>query len=389
AALLESEARLREADQRKDEFLAILAHELRNPLAPLSNALQLMRGHPPRARAAERLHEMMRRQVDHLVRLVDDLLETSRITRGVLELRKQRIEVASVVANAIETTEPLMQSAGHALTVSVPAQPLWLEGDPVRLSQILANLLNNAAKYTAPGGEIALRVEPREKVVRIGVRDNGRGIDAEALPRIFDMFRRNQRLGNGGEPGLGIGLALARRLAELHGGTLEAHSDGPGTGAEFVVLLPLAIDQVANGAIEPMAPADRLRMRVLIVDDNVDAAQSLAMVLEGFGAEVCIAHDGTEALRLFPEQRPVAVLLDIGMPGMDGYEVARRMRAQYPDNPAVLVALTGWGQEDDRRRAHEAGFNHHIIKPADIDALRELLLSLEQHRDGAGVDASA
>jgi PAS domain S-box-containing protein len=365
----------KEAEQAKDEFLATLSHELRNPLAPLSNSLHLLGLAGKGDARLTQVHGMMERQVHHLVRLVDDLLEMSRISRGAFELRKERIEVAAVVRNAIETSEPLIRARHHLLSVSLPGEALWLDGDPVRLAQILANLLNNAAKYTDEGGQISVHTWREKGEAVVAVRDNGAGIAAEALPRLFEMFNRGDRSAAGGT-GLGIGLALARRLAQMHGGSIAARSDGPGAGSEFTVRLPLAPQQAPGSAREGTSDAALPQRRVLIVDDNRDAADSLSMVLNLLGAEVRVARSGAEALEAFPAYDPAVVLLDIGMPGMDGYEVARRIRSLYPQRRTAIVALTGWGQEKDRRQAREAGIDHHLIKPADIETLRSLLASL-------------
>jgi PAS domain S-box-containing protein len=361
---------LEEADRRKDEFLATLSHELRNPLAPLRNSLQLLRLADRRDGAAAPIHERMERQVEHLVRLVDDLLEMSRVTRGAFELRRDSVELASVVRNAVETSAPLIDAAAHRLELALPPEPLVADGDPVRLTQILANLLNNAARYTARGGRISVTLAREGGAACIRVRDTGSGIAPELLPRLFAMFSRG-----GNSSGLGIGLALARRLAEMHGGSIEAKSEGPGRGSEFVVRLPLLAG--APAAQAPRPPAAKLRpRRILVVDDNRDAADSLAMLLSFLGAEVETANDGPGAIAAFERVRPAAVLLDLGMPGMDGYEVARSLRAAGADG-VPIIALTGWGQDEDRRRAREAGFDHHLIKPADMGALQALLASLE------------
>jgi CheY-like chemotaxis protein len=373
--------RLAEADRAKDEFLATLSHELRNPLAPLRNSLHLLRlardGNASADASLGPVHEMMERQVNHLVRLVDDLLETSRISRGTFTLQKERIEVAAIVRNAIETSDPLIQSAGHALEVSLPDTPLWLDGDPVRLAQVLANLLNNAAKYTPPGGRIWVRVRREDAVALICVRDNGPGIPPQTLPGMFAMFSRGDRSGGRDQAGLGIGLALSRRLAQMHGGTVEAHSEGAGKGCEFTVRIPLAPDQEAQAAgterVDPPLP----QKRILVVDDNRDAADSLSLLLKFLGSDVRVARDGPQAIEEFAAYDPAVVLLDIGMPGMDGYEVARRIRAGFPERRATIVALTGWGQDEDRRLAREAGFDHHLIKPAEIGALQVLLASVD------------
>ncbi len=383
---------LRDGDRLKDEFLATLSHELRNPLAPLRNSVELLRmttAAPTAAAHAESASvlDMMDRQVNHLVRLVDDLLEMSRVSRGTFKLRKERVAVAAVVENAIETSRPLIDAAGHTLQVALPEKPLWLHGDPVRLAQILSNLLNNAARYTDPGGSIRLEAKAVGRRLTVSIADNGCGLAPEIVPRLFEMFTRGSDAAGRGQGGLGIGLALARRLTEMHGGEIEARSAGIGQGSEFLVRLPLA---GASAAVEPArarAPSPALRRRsILVVDDNVDAAESLAMLLELLGAEVTVAHGGREALEVFAHRPADVVLLDIGMPGMDGYEVARRLRADHAGRDPKIVALTGWGQEDDRRRARAAGFDHHLVKPIDIRGLRALLESLEG-RSGARLDA--
>ena len=368
--------KLRESDRHKDEFLATLAHELRNPLAPLQNSLHVLRVGGDKEVSSAPLREMMERQVNHLVRLVDDLLEVSRISRGTFELRRERVEVAAVVRNAVETSEPLIRAARHELLVELPKQQLWLDGDPVRLAQILANLLNNAANYTAAGGRIELHARREGRNVAIAVRDNGAGIAPETLPRLFEMFSRGDRSHRRDQGGLGIGLALARGLVEMHGGTINCTSGGVGKGSEFTVTLPLAADQGAQSASEKPVERALGHQRILVVDNNRDAAESLGMLLELLGAEARIACDGFEALEMFESCDPAVVLLDIGMPEMDGFEVARRIRADFPERPVVLVALTGWGQEEDRCRTKEAGFDHHLIKPADLGTLQKLLASL-------------
>jgi PAS domain S-box-containing protein len=372
-----AEQALKESDRRKDEFLATLAHELRNPLAPLSHALDVLRISGSRDPGVPEMREMMERQLNHLVRLVDDLLEMSRISRGSVELRREPVEAAAIVRNALETSEPLIRQARHQVSVSLPAEKLWIHGDPVRLSQILANLLNNAAKYTQAAGRIAVSTERAGDSVRFSIADNGPGIAPEVLPRLFEMFSRGGGENRAGQGGLGIGLALARRLAEMHGGTLEGRSDGPGSGAEFTLTLPLgAAPRLA--AVPPKNAASRVSpRRILVVDDNRDAAEGLCMVLKCLGADVQVAADGAEALHAVTAYEPSVVFLDIGMPGMDGYEVARRIRSQSPARSPALVALTGWGQEEDRHRARQAGFDHHLVKPAALRAIEELLLRLE------------
>jgi PAS domain S-box-containing protein len=376
AAVAAREA-LVESDRRKDEFLATLSHELRNPLTPLRNSLRILQLGPPRDPSTTRVHEMMERQVDHLVRLVDDLLEMSRISRGALELRREPVEVATIVRNALETSEPLVLAARHRLDVHLPGERLLLHGDPVRLAQLLANLLNNAAKYTDPGGRIELSAWREDDLVAIRVRDNGRGIAPHELARIFEIFVRGED--ERAQGGLGIGLALARQLARMHGGTLEAHSAGRGKGSDFTLRLPLSQPQAGRDADAPRAaPARPIPRRILVVDDNRDAAESLAMILGAFGAETRVAFSGPEAIGALESFAADVALLDIGMPDMDGYETARRVRARFADRGIALVALTGWGQEQDRRRSREAGFAHHIVKPPEIEALRDLLASIAE-----------
>ena len=366
---------LREADRRKNEFLATLSHELRNPLAPMRNALHVLRfqGHDTAAVAPAR--DIMERQLNSLVRLIDDLLEMSRITSGWLDLKRERVELSSVVRNAVETSEPVVQAGHHRLDISLPGEALWIEGDPVRLSQILSNLLNNAAKYTPDGGLISLAARRDGESVSISVRDNGIGIATDGLTRIFEMFAREGRGSARAQGGLGIGLTLSRRLAEMHGGAIEARSKGEGQGAEFLVRLPLA-PAATKSAAESKPLTLSSPMRVLIVDDNRDSAASLGMVLEMLGAEVTLAHDGRSAIDAFGAADASVVLLDIGLPGMDGYEVARTLRAGHPERHPTIVAITGWGQEEDRRKAREAGIDHHLIKPADIGQLQDLLVNL-------------
>jgi PAS domain S-box-containing protein len=377
-AVREQAARLAESDRAKDEFLATLSHELRNPLAPLRNSIQLLRRSVAAGSEAAGIHAMMERQVNHLVRLVDDLLEMSRISRGTLSLRQERVPLDAIVRNAVETIEPLVQAARHTLTVHLPSEPLWLQGDPVRLAQILANLLNNAVRYTDDGGRLSIHAACEDAQVVIRVRDNGIGIPPETLPRMFEMFSRGHGDSGRHQGGLGIGLALSRRLVQMHAGTLEAHSDGPDQGSEFIVRLPAATAPEHAEPAPAVAAAETglARMRVLVVDDNHDAGDSLGQVLDMLGADVHVARDGAEGIEAFAAHRPSVVLLDIGMPGLNGYDVARAIRTRFPEHPATLVALTGWGQEDDRRRAREAGFDHHLVKPAELDALQRLLSSL-------------
>ena len=370
-----AEEDLREADRRKDEFLATLAHELRNPLAPIRNSLHIFRMAGIQDPGVARVTDMMERQVQHMVRMVDDLIEVSRISRGKIELRKERVELASVLRNAIDTALPLVEAARHKLTVDVPTEAIMLDADPVRLSQVFANLINNSAKYTPEGGRIDVRVSVEGGVASVCVEDNGEGIPPNMLPRVFNMFTQ-VNTGARAQGGLGIGLTLARTLVHLHGGSIEARSEGVGKGCQFLVKLPLARPVETAAAVEvPKAthahPLEH--RRVLVVDDNHDAADSLGMLLEFLGAEVKIVNDGRAALEAMGTFHPTAVLLDLGMPGMNGLEVARRMREDPKFRKTTLVAVTGWGQREDRRRTHEAGFDYHLVKPADLGALQQIL----------------
>jgi signal transduction histidine kinase len=378
ADLKEQAAALAEANRRKDEFLATLAHELRNPLAPIRNALHFLR----MSGDSGRVHEMMERQVKHLVRLVDDLLEVSRITRGKIELRRERVELAAVVGSAVETSRPLIEASGHQLVIALPPEPLILEADPVRLAQVIANLLNNAAKYTEPAGQIRLAARREDGEAVVSVQDSGLGIPADMLARVFDMFAQVDRTLKRAQGGLGIGLTLARNLVELHGGSIAVQSDGPGKGSEFTVRLPLTLRKSGALEVQPLddrpRPVDRHPRRILVVDDNHDAADSIGMILRFVGVEVHVVYDGPAALAALRTYRPAVILLDIGMPGMDGHEVAHRVRQDPEFRDLVLIALTGWGQEEDRRRCKAAGFDHHLVKPVDVETLQSLLASLDR-----------
>jgi signal transduction histidine kinase len=372
----EAELDLRERDRNKDEFLATLAHELRNPLAPLRSGLQLLRLAGADIAARERVHDVMERQLLHLVRLVDDLLEVSRITRGKLELRKEIVDLSAIVRTAVETSRPLIDGARHELRVELPPEPLPLEADPVRLSQVVSNLLNNAAKYTPSGGHIVLSARRDGAEVVFSVKDDGSGIPKDMLPRVFDLFTQIPNTHGHTQGGLGIGLTLVKSLLGLHGGQVEAHSDGPGRGSEFIARLPLAPDATVSTASAADA-AKPVPKRILVVDDNRDAAEMLSMLLELLGAEISVVHDGQTALDALKSYRPSVVLLDLGLPDIDGYEVARRMRAEPEGRNATLVALTGWGRDEDRRRSKEAGIDHHLVKPIDLAALQGALEAKE------------
>ena len=367
---------LKESDRRKDEFLAILAHELRNPLAPIRNAVQIYRAKGLSVPELQWATDVIDRQVHQMTRLVDDLLDVSRITKGKIELRKERVELAVVVNSAVEASRPLIEKWGHGLTVTIPPQPIQIEADPTRMAQVLSNLLNNAAKYMDQGGRIWVIAERQNGHVLIRVKDTGIGIPTEKLPRIFDMFMQVDRSLERSEGGLGIGLTLVQRLVEMHGGTVEARSDGPGKGSEFVVRLAVAEvkDQGPKGAAcEREKGAAPARRRILVVDDNRDVADSLGMLLRMMGNEVHTAHDGLEAVGAAAAFQPDVVLLDLGLPKLNGYETARRIREQDGGTDMMLVAVTGWGQEEDRRRSKEAGFDHHMTKPVEFAALQKLL----------------
>jgi PAS domain S-box-containing protein len=369
---------LRETERRKDEFLATLAHELRNPLAPIRNALQILKVPHLDAASAERSRDMIERQVQQLVRLVDDLLDVSRVMQGKLTLRKEPVELASIVSRAVETAQPLIQAQGQDLAVSLPNESLKVEVDTVRLSQVVGNLLTNAAKYTNRNGRISLSAWREADEAVLLVKDTGIGIAPDMLPHVFELFVQADQSSTKSLGGLGIGLTLVKNLVELHGGTVTAHSAGLGTGCEFAVRLPVALQETKESAKTPPVSAPSLApgLRVLVVDDNRDAALSLAMLLRLLGHDVQTAHDGHEALQLLKGSVPDLVFLDIGMPEMDGYEVARRIRGTPGLSNVVLAALTGWGQQEDRRRSAEAGFDHHLIKPVEADILGNLLSRL-------------
>ena len=367
-------ADLSDTDRRKNEFLATLAHELRNPLAPMSNMLEVLKRADGDPAVLKRAHDTMERQFGQLVRLVDDLLDLNRITHDRLELRRGEVELSSVIHQAVEVARPLLDVAGHDLTVELPDESIYLNADRARLAQVFGNLLNNSCKYTRPGGNIAVRAKRIDGEVVVTVKDNGAGIPPDKLDRIFDMFMQVDLNSEHSQGGLGIGLTLVKRLTEMHGGSIEARSEGEGKGSEFIVRLPIlpqpavAFTSAPDGAGE--STAQRL---VLIVDDNRDSADSLAMLLEITGNKTYMAHDGVEAVAAIEKYRPEVVLLDIGLPKLDGHEVCRRVRQQPWGKDIVVIALTGWGQEDDRRRSEEAGFNGHLVKPVDYDRLLELL----------------
>jgi len=380
ARLQQLAADLSEAGRRKDEFLATLAHELRNPLAPIRTGLEVMRMSPAGDPAVVKAREMMERQLGHMVRLVDDLMDASRITSGKVELKREKLLVRTVVDHAVEASRSLIEAGGHALTVTVADEPVWVDGDLTRLAQVVGNLLNNAAKYTPNGGQITLSAGVEGDKVVIEVADTGTGISADMLPEVFDMFAQVDRTLGRAQGGLGIGLSLVKTILEMHGGTITATSPGPGLGSKFAARLPLAAtdrlpEPATASANETPAPRPAGR-RVLVVDDNVDGAESLAMLLGLFGHEARAVHDGPAALAAARDVAPEIVFLDIGLPGMSGYDVAKRFRADASLAGAVLVALTGWGSEDDRRKSKEAGFDHHLTKPVNFEQVQALLCGL-------------
>jgi PAS domain S-box-containing protein len=372
------------ADRRKNEFLATLAHELRNPLAAIRNTLHILLMPAPDPATHEQARNIMDRQVQHLVRLVDDLLDVSRIMQGKIELKKERINLASAVSHGVEISQPAIDAAGHRLSVSLPAQPILLEADMVRLAQVIANLLNNAAKYTEPGGRIELRAERDGDLAVVRIRDSGIGIAPEMLPLVFDLFMQADRAIPRAQGGMGIGLTLARNLVEMHGGNIRAESAGRGKGSEFIVRIPaLAVDTRVVPDEVPISAARLPARRILVVDDNADSAESLATLMRLHGQDVRVAYDGPRALEAAAAEPPELVFLDIGMPEMDGYEVARRLRRLPALRDAVLVALTGWGQDEDRQRSKEAGFDFHLTKPADLAVLQQVLASAPANAGGA------
>jgi len=373
-----AEEALRSADRRKDEFLAMLAHELRNPLAPISTAAQLLKLAQVTEPRIARTSEIISRQVEHMTSLIDDLLDVSRVTRGLVTLEKEIVLLDQVIASTIEQVRPLVEARHHHLAVDIAPDIPPLLGDRIRLVQICTNLLNNAAKYTPPGGELLLQARVEGNALTLLVRDNGIGISADLLPQVFDLFTQGERSPDRAQGGLGLGLALVKSLVELHGGSVSAHSDGSGRGSTFTVRLPLpSLDHdpasvpaaaLPGAAASPVAP-----LRLMLVDDNIDAANTLAMLLEMQGYQVSVVYRAQDALELAAADPPGIFLLDIGLPDMDGYELARRLRAQPATADAVLIALTGYGQAQDRERSEQAGFDHHLVKPVEIERLSALL----------------
>ena len=368
-------AALMEADRRKDEFLAILAHELRNPLAPLRNALEAMRLKPHDREAASWARALMERQVAQMVRLIDDLLDLSRVSRGRIELRHERSDLATLVQGALDVCGPSIANAGHRLTVELPGTPMPLVCDPTRVVQVICNLLSNAVKYTPPGGHITLSARRRDDLFEVSVRDTGIGIPSDMLARVFDMFTQVPHAIERSQGGLGIGLTLVKRLVELHGGQVEAKSVGPGLGSEFIVRLPERMTAHA-APVMVAALADRVsspKQRILVADDNRDAADSLAVMLRIAGHDVRTAYDGQQALDVAETFKPSLALLDLGMPRVNGHDTARRLRETEHGRNIVIIALTGWGQPEDRNRSLAAGFDHHLVKPVAPSMLERLL----------------
>jgi CheY-like chemotaxis protein len=378
-------ADLSEANRRKSEFLATLSHELRNPLSPLTHMLEVLKrgGHDPALR--ESAVETMGRQLGQLVRLVDDLLDLNRITHNRIELRKGRVELASVIHQAMEALRPAAEASGHDLQATLPREPIYLDADSVRLTQVFGNLIHNACKYTKPGGWIRVRAERRGEEAWVMVEDSGVGIPTDQLHSIFDMFAQADGSPGRSQGGLGIGLTLVKRLVQMHGGTVEARSAGPGQGSTFTVRLPIASAPSEAHAVaatpSATATAPATGRRVLVVDDNVDAASVLTLLLKMNGYESHMAHDGTSALESLDRLHPDVVLLDIGLPALNGYEVCRRVRERPSGRAAIVLALTGWGQEEDRRLSREAGFDGHLVKPVDFNALVTLMDSVAASRD--------
>ena len=370
---------LAEVSRHKDEFLATLAHELRNPLAPIRNSVHYLGLEDLTQRDVKTARDVISRQVTIMVRLIDDLLDVSRISRNKLDVRKERVELAAVLESAVESCRPLINQCAHELTISLPTEALYLDADPVRLAQVFLNLINNAAKYTKHGGQIWLTAKREGSDAVVSIRDNGIGIPGDMLSTIFDMFMQVDGSLEQSKGGLGIGLTLVRRLVEMHDGSIEARSNGLDEGSEFVVRLPLAIPsprEMAPGRTE-VGTKSLSRCRILVVDDNKDAADSLAMLLRVDGNDIRTAYDGPEAVEVAEMFHPEVVLLDIGLPKLNGYDVARRIRQQPWGQDATLIALTGWGKDEDRRLSQEAGFNFHLVKPVDLAALENLLSGLQ------------
>jgi PAS domain S-box-containing protein len=379
-----AERALMESDRRKEEFIAILAHELRNPLAPLRNALSILDGAGPEAEESRWARQVMGRQLGHMVRLIDDLLDVSRVSRGKLELRKERIPLAPAIEQTLEDARPLLHEAGLQIEVALPPEPVFLDADPTRLAQIVGNLLSNACKFTPRGGRVRLSAEQRDGLVLVRIADDGIGIPSEKMHGIFGLFSQADPAPEKTHSGLGIGLTMAKQLAELHGGSLEARSDGVGRGSEFVVALPAVGAPSDTSEQAAQAEDANPRRRILVVDDNRDSADSMALLLRLAGSETHVAYDGEEAIRTAAAHRPDVILLDIGLPGMNGYEVCRRIRLGGVAGDPIMVALTGMGQEKDRRLALEGGFDAHIVKPVAYETLMAVLADVPRARSRPG-----
>jgi CheY-like chemotaxis protein len=375
------EEALKEADRRKDEFLAMLSHELRNPLAPILNALQLLQLQKGENSVQQKAQAIIERQVGQLTHLVDDLLDVSRTITGRIQLRREQIAMSGIVERAVETVRPLIDQRKHELTVSLPPDPIWLDVDAARLEQVVTNLLTNAVKYTSVGGHIWLSVQQEGDKAVLRVRDTGLGITPAFLPHVFDLFTQAERSSDRSQGGLGIGLALVKRLVEMHEGTIEVFST-LGQGSEFVVSLPVDLPQALSPKTQPppteIAKPTRAALRVLIVDDNVDAASALEMLLQASGHLVRVAHTGPTGLAAAFDFRPDVMLLDIGLPELDGWKVAERIRQEPMLHDIVLVAMTGYGQNSDRQRSQRVGFDHHFVKPVDFGTLRQILAAVSE-----------
>lgn len=378
--------KLQEADHRKDEFLATLAHELRNPLAPIRNGLQVLRM-SNNARETEDIRNMMDRQLTHLVRLIDDLLDISRVSQGKIELRREKITFENILESAIEASTPFIEAGKHTFNVDVPSETLWLYADLTRVAQIITNLVNNAAKYTPDGGTIGLsaRHDSDDNNIIIAVTDNGLGIPADMLPKVFDLFTQVGRSLDRSQGGLGIGLALVKRLVEMHGGAIQAQSGGPGKGSAFTVRLPLTTAPAVTQ--KTAAPAEDIgdkgappqgSLEVLIVDDNIDSAKTTGWMLEMIGLLPTLAHDGVTALQIAKELHPDVILLDIGLPGMNGYEVCQELRKDPTFKDTLLIAQTGWGRDRDKQKSVEMGFDHHLVKPVSLKDISALLSTVKK-----------
>jgi PAS domain S-box-containing protein len=379
--LLGQAQKLQEASQRKDEFLAMLAHELRNPLAPLANTLQIIRLQVQGNSLIEESLDVARRQIQHMSRLLEDLFDVSRITRGRVELRKNAIDLKSVVSHAVEATLPVIDAFRHELTINLPPEPVWVEGDSTRLEQIVTNLINNAAKYTEPGGRITVTLDHEAEEALLTVQDTGIGMTPELQNRIFDLFVQDDRSLDRARGGLGIGLTLVRSLVELHDGTVSVSSPGPGQGSAFEVRLPLIKERLSHtDNATPVSPSHvARRLRILVVDDNRDSARTMAKILELDGHDVVCVYDGLAVIEQVAADQPEVILLDIGLPGIDGYQVAQQLRQRYPQQEHMLIAVTGYGGELNNNRARLAGFDHYLVKPVNLSALKEMLASRQKY----------